>query len=54
VVDPMGVVLTSLGDRTGVALAEIDTERLAEVRKVNPALALRRFEVVPRDIQPES
>lgn len=47
-VDPMGVVVTSLGEQTGVAVGEVSVERIAEVRKKNPALELRRFSVVPR------
>ena len=42
VVDPMGVPLASLGDETGVAVADISTRRLIEVRKRNPSLANRR------------
>ncbi|OEV11110.1 carbon-nitrogen hydrolase family protein [Streptomyces nanshensis] len=48
VVDPMGVVLASLGEQTGTALATATRERLAGVREVNPALALRRFTVTER------
>ncbi|GAB3360531.1 carbon-nitrogen hydrolase family protein [Amycolatopsis echigonensis] len=47
-VDPMGVVVTSLGEQTGVAVGEVSRERIAEVRAKNPALELRRFSVVPR------
>jgi predicted amidohydrolase len=47
-VDPMGVVVTSLGEQTGVAVGEVSPERIGEVRAKNPALALRRFTVVPR------
>lgn len=49
VVDPMGVTIASLGEREDVAVAWVDPARIDEVRRVNPALALRRFEVVPRD-----
>jgi predicted amidohydrolase len=48
VVDPMGVELVTIGEQTDVALAWISPTRIAEVRAVNPALALRRFGVVPR------
>ncbi len=48
IVDPMGVVLAALGEREDVAVAFPTAERIAEVREVNPALALRRFRVVPR------
>ena len=47
VVDPMGVELVTLGETTDVAVGWISAERLAHVRRVNPALALRRFTVVP-------
>lgn len=48
IVDPMGVAVASLGEQSDVALAPVTRERLAEVRRVNPSLALRRFRVVPR------
>ncbi|WP_431220819.1 carbon-nitrogen hydrolase family protein [Leifsonia xyli] len=48
VVDPMGVTLAGLGETTGVAVAEVSAARLREVRERNPALALRRYRVVPR------
>jgi predicted amidohydrolase len=47
VVDPMGVTIASLGEREDVAVAQIDPRRIDEVRRVNPALALRRFGVSP-------
>jgi len=47
VVDPMGVELVTVGESTDVGVAWISTERVAEVRHVNPALALRRFRVAP-------
>jgi len=52
IVDPMGVVLAALGERTAVAAAHLTAERLAEVRAKNPALALRRFTVAPLDSAP--
>ena len=48
VVDPMGVELVTIGETTDVAVAWISPERISAVRRVNPALALRRFGVVPR------
>ncbi|MHC5797038.1 carbon-nitrogen hydrolase family protein [Lacisediminihabitans sp. FW035] len=48
IVDPMGVELATIGEETAVAVAWISSERIATVRHVNPALALRRFEVKPR------
>lgn len=43
VVDPMGVELVTIGEETGIAVAELDLDRIAAVRQRNPALALRRF-----------
>jgi predicted amidohydrolase len=48
VVDPMGVELVTIGETTDVAVAWVSAERIAAVRVVNPALALRRFRVVER------
>ncbi len=42
IVDPWGVTLADAGDRPGLALAEIDPERLAQVRRQLPSLAHRR------------
>ncbi len=47
VVDPMGVEIAAIGEITDVAVAWVSAERIATVREVNPALALRRFGVVP-------
>lgn len=48
IVDPMGVELVTIGDTTDVAVAWISKARIDAVRRVNPALALRRFTVIPR------
>ncbi len=48
IVDPMGVVLASLGEQVGTARAEVSAARIAEARAKNPALDLRRFDVVER------
>lgn len=48
VVDPMGVELVTIGEETGIAVAEVSLQRIAAVRRVNPALALRRFGTLPR------
>ena len=45
IVDPMGVELATIGEATDVAVAWISRERIAAVRRVNPALELRRFRV---------
>ncbi|QBI55644.1 carbon-nitrogen hydrolase family protein [Streptomonospora litoralis] len=47
IVDPMGTRVVSLGEQTGVAVAPISENRLAQVRTQNPALRLRRFRVTP-------
>ena len=49
IVDPMGVELATIGEATAdVAVAWISPERVAEVRRINPALELRRFTVTER------
>jgi len=48
IVDPQGVELAAVGTATDVAVAHLDVGAIARVRRVNPALALRRFRVVPR------
>lgn len=48
VVDPMGVELVTIGEATDAAVAWISPARIAEVRRINPALSLRRFGVSPR------
>jgi predicted amidohydrolase len=45
VVDPMGVELVTIGEETGIAVADVTLARVASVRETNPALALRRFGV---------
>jgi predicted amidohydrolase len=52
VVDPLGVVVAALGDRPGVAVAEIGAERIAEVRARLPSLQHRRFTVQLRQPPP--
>jgi predicted amidohydrolase len=48
IVDPMGVELAGLGEDVGTAVAWITPARISEVRRINPALQLRRFKVEPR------
>ncbi|MFC0628234.1 carbon-nitrogen hydrolase family protein [Kribbella deserti] len=48
VIDPQGVTIAAVGEDDGFAVAVIDAERLAEVRRRNPSLANRRFGVVAR------
>lgn len=45
VVDPMGVEVASIGETVDAAVAHISPGRVAEVRRLNPALELRRFRV---------
>ncbi|MCU1477226.1 MAG: hydrolase [Subtercola sp.] len=47
IVDPMGEVIASIGAQPDVTVAFVSPDRLAAVRRVNPALALRRFAVTP-------
>jgi predicted amidohydrolase len=48
IIDPMGTVLASGGEIPSVSTAELNQERLAQVRQKNPSLANRRFTVAPR------
>jgi predicted amidohydrolase len=48
VLDPAGVVLAELGEQRGLAVADLDPERIRSVRAANPSLALRRYTVLPR------
>lgn len=45
IIDAEGVERAGIGAGTGVAVAFLSTEAVAEVRERNPALALRRFSV---------
>jgi predicted amidohydrolase len=47
IIDPQGVVLAGLGSTTDIALAPIDPGTLERVRRLNPALLLRRYRVTP-------
>jgi predicted amidohydrolase len=49
VLDPMGVTLAGLGEQEEVAVAAVSAARVAAVRRANPSLALRRYDVVPRE-----
>jgi predicted amidohydrolase len=48
VVDPQGVQVAAVGTGTDVTVAHLDADAVARVRRVNPALALRRYRVIPR------
>jgi deaminated glutathione amidase len=47
IVDPMGTVVASAGERPGFALTSIGLDRVEQVRMANPSLANRRFRVTP-------
>lgn len=49
VIDPQGVQIAAVGTTTDVAVAHVDAAAVERVRRVNPALRLRRFTVAPRD-----
>ncbi len=49
IVDPQGVEIAGVGTTSDVAVAHVDADAVARVRRVNPSLALRRFRVTPRD-----
>lgn len=48
VIDPQGVTIAAVGTSTDVTVGWADRDAIATVRRVNPALALRRYRVVPR------
>ncbi|MFT4282051.1 carbon-nitrogen hydrolase family protein [Microbacterium sp.] len=48
IVDPLGVEVAGVGTATEVAVAHLDPAAVPRVRRINPALALRRFAVIPR------
>ncbi|MFS0867154.1 carbon-nitrogen hydrolase family protein [Microbacterium sp. 179-B 1A2 NHS] len=48
VIDPQGVQIAGVGTATDVAVGFVDAAAVDRVRRVNPALKLRRFTVVPR------
>ncbi len=49
VIDPQGVVVAGVSAGEGIALASIDPDLVTRTRETNPALALRRYRVVPND-----
>jgi predicted amidohydrolase len=48
IVDPQGVTVAQVGTSTDLAVAHIDPDAIERVRRVNPALQLRRYRVTPR------
>lgn len=47
IVDPQGVEVAAVGTATDVAVAWLEKDAVERVRRVNPALQLRRFHVEP-------
>ncbi len=47
IVDPQGVEIAAIGTSTDVVVAHLDRDAVQRVRRVNPALRLRRMRVVP-------
>jgi len=43
IIDPWGIVLADAGDRTGVAIAEIQPSRIEQIRRQMPSLQHRAF-----------
>jgi predicted amidohydrolase len=48
IVDPMGVEIATVGELVDVVCAVVSPDRVRSVRALNPAVALRRFDVVAR------
>ncbi len=48
VVDPFGVSICDAGEEEGLAMTEIDTERVSRVRKILPSLGHTRWDVYSR------
>ncbi|MFV0374224.1 carbon-nitrogen hydrolase family protein [Microbacterium sp.] len=49
IVDPQGVEIAAVGTATDVAVAHLDPTAIERVRRINPALSLRRYTVGPRE-----
>jgi predicted amidohydrolase len=49
IVDPQGVEIAAIGTGTDVVVAHLDAEAIGRVRRVNPALRLRRLRIAPRE-----
>jgi predicted amidohydrolase len=45
IVDPLGSVLTDLGDKIGLEVVEINKQRINQVRDILPLLRNRREDV---------
>lgn len=49
IVDPMGISVAMIADGAGLAQATLTRDRIDQVRRVNPALEMRRFQVAPKE-----
>ncbi|HCJ49319.1 MAG TPA: hydrolase [Microbacterium sp.] len=49
VIDPQGVQIAGVGTATDVAVAHVEVAAVERVRRLNPALRLRRYDVVAKD-----
>ena len=47
IVDPAGVQRASVGTGTDIAIGYLDRDSIDRIRRVNPALELRRYQVIP-------
>lgn len=54
ILDPAGVAIATVGDNTDVGVGFVSLERVREVRKINPALELRRFKIRERTVSAEA
>jgi predicted amidohydrolase len=45
IIDPLGSILTDLGDKVGIEIVDIQRERIDEVRKTLPLLKNRRNDI---------
>lgn len=48
IIDPMGVPLATVGEAQGIAITNVNSQRIEDVRKINPAINLRRYKVIPK------
>lgn len=49
VIDPLGAVLEHVGSESTVLVADLDPDRLNQVREQVPSLQHRRYQVLPKD-----
>ncbi|MFJ6531903.1 carbon-nitrogen hydrolase family protein [Microbacterium sp. NPDC091662] len=52
IIDPQGVVLAGVGTAAGIATAVVERETIERVRVTNPSLRVRRYSVVPHEVDP--